>query len=99
MAWLTQSGWHDACLKICCDNNSVISSFWKGCSHNPAHNETLGRTTTLLAATNLSIIPTYIPSVFNKADPLSCCVIGASNLCIDPCVIVPEKLCPFIIEI
>jgi len=39
MLWLVESSWQDTCIKIHCDNSSVISSFWKGCSHNPWHND------------------------------------------------------------
>ena len=93
VAWLTQSGWHDACLKIHCDNNSVLSSFWKGHSRCPAHNQTLCRMTAHLASENLSISPTYIPSTSNRADPLFQGILGTSSSCIAPKIIVPEELC------
>jgi len=99
MVWLTQSGLHNACLKIRCNNISVISSFWKGHSRCPAHNQTLCRMTAHLASENLSIFPTYIPSASNKADPLSQGILGTSGSCIAPNTIVPEELCGFVVDI
>jgi len=89
MMWLTQSGWHDSCLKIHFNNASVIVSFWKGHSHNPAHSESLCRITLSLATPNLSSIQTYIQSTINKVNSLSCGVVGADMLHIEPCVITP----------
>ena len=43
-----------------------------------------------LAATNLSIIPTYVPSAANKADYLSCGIMGAEELHIEPHIIAPK---------
>ena len=59
MAWMTQSGWNNACLKICCDNNSVIYSFWKGHSCFPARNQTLCSMTASLAS---KICPSHLPT-------------------------------------
>ena len=53
--------------------------------------------TTLLAAENLSISPTYIPSASNKADPLSRGILGISSSHIVPTIIVPEELCGFVV--
>jgi len=55
--------------------------------------------TTLLAAANLSISPTYVPSASNKADPLSQGILGISSSCIVPTTIVPEELCGFVVDI
>jgi len=48
--WLVQSGWHDHYFRVNCDSTTVIAYFWKGCSRKPAHNSSLGRTSSCLAA-------------------------------------------------
>jgi len=69
--WLTHSNFHDVCLKINCNNMSMIASFWKCHPHNPAHNEIILRLSSSLAASNLTIEPSYIQSTFNKDNGLS----------------------------
>jgi len=68
--WLVQGGWHDAHVKIHCDNTSVISSFWKGHLHNSSCNNSLACLSSYLSSCNLAINPAYIPSTENKADHL-----------------------------
>jgi len=63
----------------------------------PIMNHSVGLQVTWLLPTCL-IIPTYIPSVTNKADPLSRGIVCADLLHMDPSFIVPKELCPFIIE-
>jgi len=53
----------------------------------------------LLAAENLSISPTYVPSMSNKADCLSQGNLGINSSCIVPSIIVPEELCGFVVDI
>jgi len=79
VVWLACGGFHDSCLKINCDKTSVIHSFWKGHSQNPACNESLSRITTNLTARNLSIVPTYVQSAIIKADPLSWGLLGTAD--------------------
>ena len=81
--WLTHSGFHNACLKIKCNNTSVISSFWKGHSRNPARNDCILRPSSSLATANLTIKPSYVQSTLNKADDLSRGILGThdSRLC------------------
>src|SRR5882724_8553563 len=90
--WLTQSGWQNTCLKIHCDHTSVIASFWKGHSQNPACNESLSRITTNLTARNLSIVPTYVQSAIIKADPLSWGLLGTADCHIHPHILIPQDL-------
>src|SRR5882724_11153201 len=94
--WLTSSGFHDCSIKINCNNSSVVSSFWKGHSHNSERNQSLIRITSHLAAMNLSINPSFIPSSSNKADHLSHGIAGADDKHLEPLVPIPEPLCPFL---
>jgi len=55
--WLTQVRWHDTCIKLHCDNSSIITAFWKGHFWNPACNESLYRISSTIAAAILSIDP------------------------------------------
>ena len=93
--WLAQSGWCDHYFSVNCDNPSVIGSFWKGNSRNPACNSSLGRSS-FLAACNLSIFPIYVPSVQNRADAFSSGLTGAKDSHVVPNVILPKELCPFL---
>jgi len=97
VACLTQSGWQDACIKIHCDNASVIASFWKGRSRNPARNDSICRITSSLTAKNLTINPTYVSSAANKADSFSRGHTGPDFSRIEPHIIAPPELCSFII--
>jgi len=90
--WLTQCGFHDFCFKVHCDNTSVIASYWKGCSRNPSRNDSICRTTSLLAASNILINPCYVPSATNKADGLSHGEVGAPVLHLVPSVTLPKEL-------
>ena len=92
--WLTQSSGHDHCLKVHGNNTSVIASFWKGQSRNAPLNHSLCRSSASLAASNLSIAPTYIPSALNKADPLSRGLAGTDDCHVLPKIVLPNELCP-----
>jgi len=99
ISWLTKCGWQNACIKIHCDNDLVITSFWKGRSRNPPQNDSICRISSSLTAANLTIDPTYVPSAINKADPLSRGLSGPESLCIEPRIVAPLELCLFIIEV
>jgi len=94
--WLTCCVFHDACLKINCDNTSVIASFWKGRSHNPAHNEIILRLSLSLDTSNLTIEPSYIQSTFNKADGLFRGILGTPDHRLSQYIVVPDALKPFL---
>jgi len=92
--WLTQCGFHDTCFKVHCDNTLVIASFWKGHSRNPACNESLCHTSSLLAASNILLDPMYVQSLSNKAWG----VVGAHSLRLLPHVVLPKELFPLLEE-
>ena len=94
--WLTMSSLHDSSIKVNCDNTSVISSFWKGHSHDSERNKSLIHVTTILPMSNLTINPYYIHSAQNKADSLSCGLAGADELHLVPHMPILEPLCAFL---
>ena len=77
--WLAETDQHDVCVVIRLDNKGVIDAFNKGRSRNLHHNDCLGRISLLLAISNTSVIPVFIPSRLNKADSLSCGILGSSE--------------------
>ena len=69
--WLAESSFHDACIKVNCDNTNVIDAFQKGRSRNAPRNDCIRRISIILAISNLSLLPNYVASALNKANSFS----------------------------
>ena len=93
VVWLTSSHFHDGCVRLNCDNTSVIHSFWRGHSHNPSWNDCLLHISACLATANLTIELSYFQSAFNRADSLSRGILGPPELCLKSLIVLPDALC------
>ncbi len=66
----------DAIFDLRSDNTGVIDAHNIGCSCNPHRNASIRRLSLLFASRNLALVPTYIESQKNLADPISRGVFG-----------------------
>ena len=71
MLWLAETDWNDLCTIIHLDNMGVIDTFNKGRLQNMHRNDCLQHISMMLAVSNVSLIPCFVPSRLNKADLLS----------------------------
>ena len=97
-AWLIAQSLENLCFGsplwtlIELQGSLVIASFWKGRSHNPSCNKCILRISSSLAASNLTIEPSYIQSVFNRADSLSRGILGTPDSHLNPTMVIPDPL-------
>lgn len=76
---IEEAGYHDAYLRVHSDNQGVIGAFDKGRSRNAHMNLSIRRAHYVLAARNLTLLLTYVPSALNPADPLSRGALGVAE--------------------
>ena len=96
--WLSETDHHDARVVVRCDNVSVIDAFHKGRSQNTHRNACLMRISSILALANLVLIPMYVSSDFNKADPISRGKANYDQSRLLPPIQVPCVLSPFLVS-
>ena len=90
--WLAETDRHDVSVVIHSDNKGVIDAFNKGRSRNLHHNDCIRRISLLLAISNISVVPVFVPSRLNKADSLSRGVLSSSELRLLPSLILSPEL-------
>ena len=66
--WLAETDRHDMSVVIHSDNKGVIDAFNKGRSRNLHRNDCIRQISLLLAISNISVVPVFVPSCLNKAD-------------------------------
>ena len=79
---LIDQNFQDCSIVICSDNTGIISTYHKGRSRNIPHNNTICRITSCSIPNNITIIPTYVESLLNRADPISRSILGLPHLCV-----------------
>jgi len=62
------------------DNTSIIGTYEKGRSHNIPCNDSICQITSCIIPNNIMIIPIYVASALNRADPISHGTLGPSHL-------------------
>lgn len=88
-------GFADADFLLHSDNMGVVDAFLRGRSRNFQVNLSLRRTTLLSMALNLRILPEYVNTKLNLADPISRGELGDPALRL-PAFSLPEELLPFL---
>ena len=97
--WLCSKKYHNVDIIVQSDNSGVIGAFWKGCSHNVSHNDSISQISISLSLSNLSLSPIFIPSLANCADPVSQGCLGPLSSHIPDTIFLPPVLCPYLIHV
>ena len=88
---LVHCGFRDCLITIRGDNTGVIGAFSKGRSRSTPRNDSLRRIASSVIPNNISILPVYVTSAANRADPVSRGILGSSILrAARPPVLPPE---------
>src|SRR5882724_2158286 len=74
------------------DNTGVIGTYDKGRSRNVPRNESIRRITLYIVPNNIMIVPTYVASASNRADPIFRGILGPSHLRVDLPPMLPPEL-------
>src|SRR5882724_5529742 len=90
------SRFHDCSIIIHSDNTGIIGTYDKGRSHNVPPNDSIRRITSFIVPSNIVIIPTYVASTLNRADPISCGILGPLHLHVDSPPALPLELKPLL---
>jgi hypothetical protein len=92
---IEERAYHDVYLRVHSDNMGVIGAFDKGRSRNHDMNMCVRRAHYVLAARNITLDITYIPSADNPADPISRGTLGSHKNRHKTCFTLPPDLAPF----
>ena len=95
---LEEKGIEDAHILVHSDNQGVIGAFDKGRSRNFEVNLSIRRSSSILAARNISISLTYIESEVNPADPISRGILGLPADRLFSNFPLPGELKPFLLH-
>ena len=60
-------------------------------------NDCLQRVSVMLAVSNVSLVPRFVPSRLNKADPLSWGVLGSPELQLEPSLVLSPELSVYLL--
>jgi len=86
LAILVDEGYHNCSIIIRGNNTGVIGAYDKGRSHNIPRNESICHITSSIVPNNILFVPVYMASAFNRADPISHCILVPPPLCgFTPC--------------
>src|SRR5882724_13270425 len=77
---LVNINFRDCSIIIHSDNTGVIGAYDKGRSCNVPYNESIHQITSFIVPNNIMIVPTYVASASNRADPISRSILGPSHL-------------------
>ena len=95
--WLVEQGFADCDVTVRGDNTGVIGAFNKGHSRNALRNATVCRIASCLVPFNISVVPVYVASSENRADPVSRGVLGPQHLRLGSAFELPSELLPFLL--
>jgi len=88
---LVDRNFHDCSVIIRSDNTGVIGAYEKGRSRNIPRNDSIRRISSSIVPNNIMIVPTYIASTLNRADPISRGILGPPHLrAVSPPALPPE---------
>jgi len=93
--WLIQNNFSDCEVTICGDNTGIIGAFSKGRSRNVSRNASIRHIASSLVPHNVTILPVYVPLVMNRANPLSCGILGHPDSCLECGFELPNELVDF----
>ena len=99
IVWAVHARFCDATLTVRDDNTGIIGAYAKGHSHNAPHNDTLHRIAASLFPFNLNIVPLYVTSSANWADPTSQSILGHSCLHLPISFKLPPELQPILTHV
>ncbi|KZP01988.1 hypothetical protein FIBSPDRAFT_771393, partial [Athelia psychrophila] len=99
VAWVVQQGLTDVEIIIHGDNTGVIDAYKKGRSRNVHRNASLQRILAALIPQNLTILPVYVESESNLADPISRGILGSVESCLDTIIPLCEDLKPYLVHV
>jgi len=95
--WIVEQGFCDSEIRIHGDNTGAIDALLRGRSRNAARNDTIIRLSASLITSSLTILPVYVTSALNRADPISRGILGPSHLRLSGAFSLPEELSPLLI--
>src|SRR5882724_4435988 len=93
---LTDEDYHDCSVIVHGDNIGIIGAYDKGRSCNIPCNDSICHITSSIVPNNIMIIPIYVTSAMNRADPISCGILGPSNLHAPSPPVLPPELTHFL---
>jgi hypothetical protein len=96
---MEEQGIRDSHIILHSDNQGVIGAFDKGQSRNFEVNLSIQRSTTVLAASNISISVIYIDSKSNPADLISRGITGPVANRLLSSFPLPQELQPFLVHV
>ena len=94
--WLVMQDFADCEVAIKGDNTGVIGAFNKGHSHNVSRNAAIRRMAAPLVPLNITVLPVYVASVVNSADPVSHSTLGPQEFCLGCYLDLPLELSQYI---
>ena len=94
--WVADQGYTDCEVTIHSDNTRVIGTFNKGWFCNSLRDVLIHQIASILVPFNMTILPTYVPSGTNRADPVSHGVLGPQSLHLSCTFKLPQELVPFL---
>jgi len=93
--WLVRNRFSDCNVMVRGDNMGFIGEFNKGRLWNASHNATIRRMASCLVPFNILLVPVYVSSE-NRADSVSCSILGPHHLCLGFAFKLPSELSPFL---
>jgi len=96
MLILTNEEYHDCSVIVQGNNTGIIGAYDKGRSCNVPHNDSIHQITSSIIPNNITIIPIYVMSAMNRANPISHGILGPSNLCAPSPPALPPELAHFL---
>jgi len=94
--WLVRQGFSNCNVIVRGNNTGVIGAFNKGCSWNASWNATIFRMASCLVPFNISVVPVYVASSENRADPVSHGILGPQHLHLGSTFKLPLELSLFL---
>ena len=68
---------------------------WDVTSGNIPHNDSIQHVTSSMIPSNITIQAIYVPSAMNRADPVSCGILGPLSLHAEGLLVLPQELTPY----
>jgi len=97
--WLIQMISSNCEVTIHGDNMGVIGAFSKVRSHNVSCNATIWHIGSSLVPHDDTVLPVYVPLVMNRADPLSCSILGHPDSHLECGFELPDELTKFLFHV
>jgi len=92
-------GFKDCIITVHGDNTGIIGAYDKGRSRNVPCNDSLRCIAASVIPNNITILPRYVPSAANRADPVSRGILGSSSLRAARPLVLPPELIPYLTDV